>query len=165
MMTRSTVVIITVSVLAVGGALLILGYAPPRTSQNQQETTSLTKARPGDSRMALAKIHSPGPGAASHPTPQALTLPETVPEGDDQQLGILADRWARRDPSGAAVWVAELPEGPEKTRVISAMAAAWADANPQAAADLGTALEVPDGEAETPATGSGVSAGATADPS
>src|SRR5258708_29387346 len=124
----------------------------------------------------------------SQPPAVRLTSPEALPEGDDQRLGGQTNQGALRDPAlgagvwvadtlaaggsdgsgdpiGAGVWVAELPEGPQKTVVLSTIAVAWAEREPQTAAYLIKALELPDMEAMNKAAISVVSAWAMTDPS
>jgi hypothetical protein len=48
----------------------------------------------------------------------------------------VAEKWAQADPDSALAWVRSLPAGGAQTRALTAASKAFAEANPQSAADL-----------------------------
>ncbi|OIR15065.1 hypothetical protein GALL_41840 [mine drainage metagenome] len=158
---RSSVVM-AVTMLA-GGiiVLLIFNAADRKTWYDKWEPVSALSPRPGISPRPETRVSA----AVPHLALQQATFPDPPSKGEDQRLCILADRWAGDDPVGSATWVAKQPDGPEKTRILSAMSAVWARKNPREAAALIANLGLPDGEAKDQAIASVASAWAMDEPS
>lgn len=146
-----------------GGIVVLLTFnaADRKTRYHEWKPASALSARSGISTPPETRVSSTVP----HLALGQATFPDAPSEREDQRLCILADRWAGDDPVGSATWVAKQPDGPEKTRILSAMSAVWARKNPRKAAALIANLELPDGEAKDQAVASVASAWAMEEPS
>jgi hypothetical protein len=60
----------------------------------------------------------------------ALAFVLKMPGDNSLLLVALVAEWARHDPSSAARWTTQLPESPQRTRVLPSLVAAWAESDP-----------------------------------
>jgi hypothetical protein len=92
----------------------------------------------------------------------ALDFVLKMPADNTLLLVALVDEWTRRDPSSAAQWATQLPEGAQRAKVLPSMVAVWAESAPTNALRFATGL--PAGEVRNDAVISAVSGWARQDP-